>query len=128
MIAPRVSFLPSSLLTNSVLLQGGRPEADYPDLGEQQILSVFVVLSSQLLPLPTGISSPVSPLNSIHDWANQYEDNAPPINRFHSHTRLPPPIKVEPQPATLILHLSYRWNKSPVHTGNLRITFPRIVE
>jgi len=51
MMAPRVSFLPSSLLTNPALLQGGRPEADYPDLGGQQIPFVFVVLSSQSPPL-----------------------------------------------------------------------------
>jgi len=54
MMAPRVSFLPSSLLTNPVLLQGGRPEADYSDLGGQQIPSVFVVLSSQSSPLSHG--------------------------------------------------------------------------
>jgi len=54
MMAPRVSFLPSSLLTNPALLQGGHPEADYQDLGGQQIPSVFVVLSSQSPPLPHG--------------------------------------------------------------------------
>jgi len=45
MIIPCVSFPPSSLLINPVLIKGGRPEADYPDSGRQQILSVFVVPS-----------------------------------------------------------------------------------